>query len=108
MADAQVGARIRILRERGHYSREALAEQVGISTKSLCEIERGRMDFSADTLCRLAQVLAVSCDYIMLGKNERHQQEFSQFFCTLENMGSERRKRVMELLEVLDEVSELV
>lgn len=107
MADVQVGVRIRGLRERGHYTRGELAERVGITAKALCEIERGERDFSADTLCRLAQALAVSCDYIMLGEEEE-QQEFSQFFCTLENMGPERRKRVMALLEVLEEVSDFV
>ena len=66
--DMQPGDRIRELREAKHYTREALANEVGISTKFLYEIERGRRSFSAVNLLGLAQALSVSCDYIMLGE----------------------------------------
>lgn len=70
MYNANAGERIRILRELNNYTREAFAEKADISSKFLYEIEVGKKGFSADTLCRIASALSVSCDYIMYGKNE--------------------------------------
>ena len=66
--DIQPGDRIRQLREAKHYTREKLADEVGITSKFLYEIEKGRRSFSAINLVGLAQALSVSCDYIMLGE----------------------------------------
>lgn len=69
MEDTKVGERIRILREINCYTREALAEKVDISTKFLYDIETGKKGFSANTLCRIAEALSVSCDFIMFGES---------------------------------------
>ena len=66
--DMQPGDRIRQLREAKHYTRDRLAQEVGITSKFLYEIEKGRRNFSAINLVGLAQALSVSCDYIMLGE----------------------------------------
>lgn len=66
--DMQPGDRIRQLREAKHYTRDKLADEVGITSKFLYEIEKGRRSFSAINLVGLAQALSVSCDYIMLGE----------------------------------------
>lgn len=62
----EIGKRIMGLRKLNHYTREELAEKAGVSSKFLYEIEMGRKSFSANVLCRLADSLSVSCDYIML------------------------------------------
>ncbi|GJM68533.1 hypothetical protein HMSSN036_07490 [Paenibacillus macerans] len=62
-----VGSRIKSLREANNYTREAFAEQVGISSKFLYEIEMGKKGFSADTLHKISQALSVSSDYILTG-----------------------------------------
>lgn len=64
----QAGERIRKIRKIRGYSRDRLAERTGISSKFLYEIEQGKKRFSAEALCLIAEVLEVSCDYIMLGK----------------------------------------
>lgn len=69
MSYLYIGKRIRRLREYQNFTRETFAEQVGVSVKFLYEIETGRKGFSADTLCKIANTLDVSCDYIMFGKN---------------------------------------
>ena len=66
--DIQPGDRIRQLREAKHYTRDRLADEVGITSKFLYEIEKGRRSFSAINLVGLARALSVSCDYIMLGE----------------------------------------
>lgn len=63
----QAGERIRQVRKMKGYSRDRLAEQAGISSKFLYEIEQGKKRFSAEALCHIAEVLDVSCDYIMRG-----------------------------------------
>lgn len=71
--NVEAGKRIRELREIQHYTREGLAEKIGISSKFLYEIETGKKGFSSDILCRISQALSVSCDYIMFGEETVHQ-----------------------------------
>lgn len=71
-------------------SREALAEKADISTKFLYEIEVRQKGFSAETLSRLAQVLSVSCDYIMYGQ-EREHRGADKIVCVLEMLEPRRR-----------------
>lgn len=103
MSDTQVGARIRELREAKHFTREAFAREIGISSKFLYEIETGRKNFSAETLCKIAQGLSVSCDYIMFGKEPRRQ-EAAEFLQTLETLGPERISKMQQILDVLEDV----
>lgn len=101
MQKIEVGTRIRELREMRHYTRDAFAGKVGISSKFLYEIETGRKNFSADILCRIAQELTVSCDYIMLGGEEK-QAGTVQFLRKLEALGPEKLARMQVLLDVLE------
>lgn len=103
MLYSKVGTRIRELREIQHYSREALAEKVDISSKFLYEIEVGRRGFSADTLCRLAKALSVSCDYIMFGeKEEKYSAE--KIVCVLEMLEPNQASRMQDVVKVLYEI----
>lgn len=104
--DMQPGVRIRQLREAKHYTRDKLADEVGITSKFLYEIERGGRNFSAETLCRLAQALSVSCDYIMLGENEE-EQGIARLIYTLEKIGPTKLHRIQTLLETLDAVCDI-
>ena len=101
MSEIEIGIRIREKRKIKHYTRDVLANKVGISSKFLYEIETGRKNFSADILRRLAQELEVSCDYIMLGEKEELS-EAVQFLKKLENLGSEKLARLQKLLGVLE------
>lgn len=69
------GGRIRSTRKSRGMTRDSLAEKSGISSKFLYEIEQGKKRFSAETLCRIASTLGVSCDYIMTGKLVPHEDE---------------------------------
>ena len=107
MTKNEVGMRIREMRKKKHYTREALAGKVGISSKFLYEIETGRKNFSAEVLCGIAQELGVSCDYIMLGEKDGHH-EAAQFLEKLDTLGTERLERLQRVLEVLEEVCDKV
>lgn len=63
----KAGKRVMELRIKLGLTREKLAEQAGISSKFLYEIEVGTKGFSGKTLGGLANALDVSCDYILLG-----------------------------------------
>ena len=62
------GRRIQDVRNMRGYTREALAEMVGISPKFLYEIETGRKGFSAGNLYYMSHALEVRADYIMFGE----------------------------------------
>lgn len=95
-----IGRRIREMRETQSYTREALAEIVGISDKFLYEIETGRKGFSADVLCRLSKALSVSCDYIMSGEEKEHH-GMEKIICVLEMVEPKQRSRMQDILRIL-------
>lgn len=68
--NVQVGERIKELRLLNKYTREELAERVGISVRFLYNIERGKQGFSSETLLALADVFHVKCDYILKGSKD--------------------------------------
>lgn len=104
MSNKDAGQRIRHLRELNGYTRERFSEKVKISPKFLYEIELGRKGFSAEVLVNIAQTLAVSCDYIMTGKGEIRG-DCRQTLAALENMDSEKKRRVQEILRLIQEIS---
>ena len=66
----EAAIRIQKLREQYGFTREEMAELVGISAKHIYEIETGRKGFSAGVLYRIAMTFDVDCDYIMMGKKK--------------------------------------
>lgn len=66
----EIGARIRKQRDALGYNRETLAELADISNSFLAEIERGERGFSVAYLIRLSNVLCMSADYILFGKEQ--------------------------------------
>lgn len=103
MSYKEVGERIRYLREVNNYTREAFAEKVGISSKFLYEIEMGKKGFSADTLLKISQALAVSCDYLMIGYNAESRTA-EQIACILEGLEPKQIGRVRDILMLIREM----
>lgn len=98
----EAGHRIRELREMHHYSREQLAELVGISPKFLYEIEHGRKGFSAYVLSKMSEVFEVSADYILTGKYESAGTE--QVNILLGRLQIIHKENVEKLLEIICEM----
>ena len=107
MFDVQVGRRIRELREIENYTREAFSEKVEISAKFLYEIETGKKGFSAETLCRIAKALSVSCDYIMFGEKAENCGS-EKIIGTLESMRPAQRCQMHHMLKVLYDICDCV
>lgn len=106
MSNVEIGARIRELREIQNYTREGLAEKIDISAKFLYEIEMGKKGFSAETLCKLAKVLSVSCDYIMLGENAEGRGR-EKIIGALEKLEPKQTSRIQDILKILYEMCDI-
>ncbi|MCC8161002.1 MAG: helix-turn-helix transcriptional regulator [Oscillospiraceae bacterium] len=67
----EMGSRIRKRREYLGYTREQFAEKAAISERFATEIELGNRGMSIATLKRMCEVLKVSSDYIISGREEK-------------------------------------
>lgn len=65
-----LGHRVRILRENLKLTRKDMSERIDISEYFLIEIESGRKGVSNVTLCRIAEVLCTTTDYLLTGRNQ--------------------------------------
>ncbi len=65
----QIGEEIKLARERGRLTQEALAERVDVSPQYISDLERGVVGVSIGTLKRICTVLGVSSDQILFGKD---------------------------------------
>lgn len=66
--------RIRKAREDMGYTREKFAEKLDVSVSYLAELERGRTGISVKMLVKVCNVLGLSADYVLFGK-ERTEDE---------------------------------
>lgn len=66
--------RIRKAREDMGYTREKFAEKLDVSVSYLAELERGRTGISVKMLIKVCNVLGLSADYVLFGK-ERTEDE---------------------------------
>jgi transcriptional regulator with XRE-family HTH domain len=59
------GERLKAARTAKHMSQQALADIIGKSLNTIGLYERGLRQPSLETLCLLADMLDVSCDYLL-------------------------------------------
>ena len=86
------GKRIAGLRKNAGYTQEQFGENVGLSYRSIADIERGYRGTSIDALVDISNLLNVSLDYLVLGV-ERH--------------GEKGDKHVLEVVRGLSEEKKL-
>ena len=63
-----IGGRIRSQREYMGYTREQLAEMLDVTPKFCSDIELGVKGMSVPTLCKLAEALHLTTDFILFGR----------------------------------------
>ncbi len=61
----ELGEKIKAVRKARGYTREALAEQIDVSSRFLADIEAGKVGASLITLKRVCQTLGISADYLL-------------------------------------------
>ena len=64
-----IGGRIRKQREYLGLTREQFAEKLDITPKFCSDIELGLKGMSVPTLCKIAETLSLSTDYILYGQS---------------------------------------
>lgn len=63
----EMGQRVKNERIKHNMSREKLAEVLDLSSVFIGQIERGERKMSLDTLCKIADYLNISLDYLVNG-----------------------------------------
>ena len=66
--NVRIGERVKISREAAGLTQEKLAEYIDVSVQYISDLERGVVGSSVKTMIKLCNVLKVSSDYILLGK----------------------------------------
>lgn len=75
--NVRMGEQIRRARECAGYTQERLAETVGVSVQYVSDLERGKVGTSVATLVRICTALHVSSDFILFGRAEQSEPDFS-------------------------------
>ena len=88
----EVGERIRELRKKRNLTQEELAEQLNITSVSMCRIEKGSKGASIDLLVEISTYFKTSMDYLIFGK------ELSELEILLAGLPEEKKKRVIDIL----------
>ena len=94
----QMGARLRNSRIAHGYTREQLAEKLGVTPKFCADIELGKKGMSLRTLCRLTEVLHLSADYLLFGHGSSG--DLQQIQQMLQHCPPQKRPLARQLLEV--------
>lgn len=64
----EIGKRIQSRRKQLGFTQEHLADEMNVSVQMVSNLERGNKSIRIDNLIRLCQILDVSTDYILTGK----------------------------------------
>ncbi len=64
----EIGKRICVRRKQLGLTQERLAEQMDVSIQMVSNLERGNKAIRIENLIRLSQILDISTDYILIGR----------------------------------------
>ena len=93
----EVGKRHWETREQHGYTRESLAEKIGITPKYLYEIEMGKRAFSVVILYHLSEALGVDCEYLVTGRKAFPWDR--KVARILEKAGKEKANKIVKIME---------
>ncbi len=93
-----IGRRIKEARQARGLSQEALSEKVGMSSKYLSSVERGKENPTLDTLIKLANALGVEPSELFSYQHERSPKELKQLISRLMNEGHDEKLKLLAKL----------
>ena len=67
--NASVGAKVRAAREQAGLTQERLAALIDVTPQYLSDLERGKVGFSVPTFKRMCEVLCLSADEVLMGRD---------------------------------------
>jgi len=86
--DSLVGSNIKREREKAGYTQEEFSEKIGIGTKSLSAIERGKVGVSLPTLLKICKALSISSNSLLFENS--HKNDVQAITERLENLPPEQ------------------
>lgn len=96
-----IGIRIKKRREEMRMSREKLAELLDVTPKFCYDIESGHRGFSLETLCRIAECLNLTTEYILYGDEPLTNDRV--FLQTIEKCPPSKRDYLFSVMEIIIE-----
>ena len=100
MADVELtemGRRIQLRRKQQGLTQEQLADRMNVSIQMISNLERGNKAIRIDNLINLSQILDVSTDYILTGKET--QDDFHALMARIEALSPANRKMIEMLVD---------
>lgn len=92
-----IGKRIQIRRKQQGYTQEQLAEMMNVSIQMVSNLERGNKAIRIDNLINLSQILDISTDYILTGKETA--EDLGAVTSRLARLPAKDRKMIEMLVE---------
>jgi len=96
--DSNIGSRIRSTREHLRYTQEGLGKLVGVNTQHISDIERGESGFTVAKLMRFCEILNISADYILFGKESAF--DGSPLLAAIKKLDDKERDVTHEMIEL--------
>jgi len=101
-----VAARLRMAREMAGLSQAQVAKKLGLHRPSVTEMEAGRRSVTAEEIVVLADLYAVSIDWLTRGSDEKMDLAQQRFELAARELGKLKPKDVDRLLQVLTALRE--
>ena len=95
----EIGLRIKQAREAAGLTQDRFAELIGMGTKNVSAIERGVVGISLVSIQKICQVLAVSSDALLFGRQAEN--EAHDLAARLERLPSEQLRIARDILNKL-------
>lgn len=104
----EMGRRVRLRRELKEMTRDNLAEQIDVTSQFIADIEYGHKGMSIQTLYKLCQVLDISADYFLAGKDYAEADDETQLFreeirSTLDKCNAHQLKNVSQIIRLFED-----
>lgn len=100
MADVnliEIGRRIQARRKQQGLTQEQLADRMNVSIQMVSNLERGNKAIKIENLINLCQILNVSTDYILTGKET--QNDFHALAERIQKLSQTNRKMIEMLVD---------
>lgn len=91
----EIGKRIQMRRKQQGMTQEQLADKMDVSIQMVSNLERGNKAIRIENLIKLSQILNISTDYILTGKETTD--DMQTLTAQMANL-SQRDRKMMELL----------
>ncbi len=93
----EIGKRIQDRRKQLGYTQEQLADMMNVSIQMISNLERGNKAVRIDNLINLSQILNISTDYILTGKQTA--KDVEAFTHSVSELPEKSRKMVEMIVE---------